>query len=278
MSTSTFSTRFQFFVRTAAEMTASNDLLLAREFAFEGDTGRVKLGPGLWNDLAYYDFAGGPAPAPTLIQSRWTFTDFLTLSSPNGWHPWVILSTGSASASVLSGDDDFGVVRCASGAAASHVSFKTYGNARPQPGLYSLTAVYTPVNFTDVGWYVGWHTSQTATAPTSGHYFQLVGAIFEWRAMKASVLTVHGTTYTPTANTKYWLETLVMPDGSVRGRILDSAFVQLYSATIAAASAPALSESCSQGISGFKTSAGAVTLYWIDFLGTAPSKPVFAPA
>jgi hypothetical protein len=48
--------RIQTRVDTAANWTSANSLLLAGEWAYESDTGKLKIGDGvtLWNSLAYY--------------------------------------------------------------------------------------------------------------------------------------------------------------------------------------------------------------------------------
>lgn len=53
--------RYQFWVQTAAEWTAENPILLAREPGFESNTGKMKFGDGVhhWNDLPYVPVPGG---------------------------------------------------------------------------------------------------------------------------------------------------------------------------------------------------------------------------
>lgn len=52
--------RFQFFGKTAAEWTAANPVLLAREFGLETDTDLFKIGDGVtaWNSLGYGGMQG----------------------------------------------------------------------------------------------------------------------------------------------------------------------------------------------------------------------------
>jgi hypothetical protein len=63
--------RFQFPGKTAAQWVATNPVLLAREFGFETDTNKFKIGDGVtaWNSLPYGGIkgdTGSPGPASTV--------------------------------------------------------------------------------------------------------------------------------------------------------------------------------------------------------------------
>ena len=59
----TVAKRIQLRHDTAANWTTANPLLLTGEFAYELDTGKIKVGDGVtrWNSLAYNGGGGGAA-------------------------------------------------------------------------------------------------------------------------------------------------------------------------------------------------------------------------
>jgi hypothetical protein len=181
------------------------------------------------------------------------------------------IGAGSINASTLSSQNKPGLVRARSSSAANTGyaitieanSLLLKGSELFLAGLFFNSIAPTVLNR------IGFIDSQNTTESIDGCYFELSNGLIGGKTSNNSIRTTAGFTFTPVADTFYWLSILLNNDAnSVNFKIFnENGSSILYNQNITTNIPIDIGRETGCGIVGYSTGTTALDLYTLDFIG-----------